>query len=157
MMFGMQMRPDYFGRWDPACTLATGPLSGKKNKECVTLLLACSLTGEKLPAVFVHKYKQPKCLHGINHNSLPVWYNWNKKSWMQISIFNNWLERFDREIRRCQRNILLLLDNAPVHLILDETKEKLDSIDVKFLPPNTITKLQPCDTSIIYSFKCHYK
>ncbi|CAB4492249.1 unnamed protein product [Rhizophagus irregularis] len=38
----------------------------------------------------------------------------------------------------------------------DETQEKLDSIDVKFLPPNTTTKLQPCDAGIIHSFKCHY-
>ncbi|GES78030.1 tigger transposable element-derived protein 6-like [Rhizophagus clarus] len=34
----------------------------------------------------------------------------------------------------------------------DETQEKLDSIDVKFLPPNTTTKLQPCDAGIIHSF-----
>lgn len=33
----------------------------------------------------------------------------------------------------------------------------MDSIDVKFLPPNTTTKLQPCDAGIIHSFKCHYK
>ncbi|CAB5391817.1 unnamed protein product [Rhizophagus irregularis] len=39
----------------------------------------------------------------------------------------------------------------------DETKEKLDSINVKFLPPNTTTALQPCDAGIIHSFKCHYK
>ncbi|CAB5390079.1 unnamed protein product [Rhizophagus irregularis] len=44
-----------------------------------------------------------------------------------------------------------------IHLILDETQEKLDSIDVKFLSPNTTTKLQPCDVGIIHSFKCHYK
>ncbi|GBC48258.2 tigger transposable element-derived protein 6-like [Rhizophagus irregularis DAOM 181602=DAOM 197198] len=39
----------------------------------------------------------------------------------------------------------------------NETREKLDSIDVKFLLPNTTTKLQPCDAGIIHSFKCHYK
>ncbi|CAB4387360.1 unnamed protein product [Rhizophagus irregularis] len=60
-------------------------------------------------------------------------------------------------MRRKGRKIVLLVDNAPVHLILDETKEKLDSINVKFLPPNTTTALQPCDAEIIHSFKCHYK
>jgi hypothetical protein len=53
--------------------------------------------------------------------------------------------------------IVLLIDNAPVYLILDEIWEKLDSVKVKFLPPNTTTTLQPCDTGIIHSFKCHYK
>src|SRR5947207_15524268 len=60
-------------------------------------------------------------------------------------------------MKQRRHKIVLLLDNAPVHLILNETKEKLYSIDVKFLPPNTTTKLQPCDAGIIHSFKCHYK
>ena len=34
-------------------------------------------------------------------------------------------------MKQRRRKIVLLLDNASVHLILDETKEKLDSIDVK--------------------------
>ena len=55
------------------------------------------------------------------------------------------------------RNILLLVDNAPVHIILAETAEKLDCIEVKFLPPNTTTFLQPCDAGIINSFKCKYR
>lgn len=141
-----------FWKMDPARTLATGPLAGKKkNKERVTLLVACSLTGEKLPAVFVHKWKQPMCLRGINHNSLPVWYYWNKKSWMQISIFNDWLERFDGEMRRCRRNILLLLDNAPVHAVLPTTN--LTNIRVEFFAPNMTSVLQPCDAGVINSFK----
>ena len=140
-----------FWKMDPARTLATGPLAGKKkNKERVTILLACSLAGEKLPAVFVHKYKQPKCLRGINHNSLPIWYYWNKKSWMQISIFNDWLERFDREMHRCQRNILLLLDNAPVHVVLQRI---LQIYGWEFFAPNMTSVLQPCDAGVINSFK----
>jgi hypothetical protein len=40
---------------------------------------------------------------------------------------------------------------------MNETWEKLDSVEVKFLPSNTTTELQPCDAGIIHSFKCHYK
>jgi Fe-S cluster assembly ATPase SufC len=76
---------------------------------------------------------------------------------MQVSIFNEILLKLNEKMRRKRRKIVLLVDNAPVHLILDETKEKLDSITVKFLPPNTTTALQPCDAGIIHSFKCHYK
>ena len=76
---------------------------------------------------------------------------------MQVSIFNEVLFKLNEIMRRKRQKIIFLIDNAPVHLILDETQEKLDSIDVKFLPPNTTTKLQPCDAGIIHSFKCHYK
>ena len=76
---------------------------------------------------------------------------------MQVSIFNEVLLKFNETMKRKNRKIVLLIDNAPVHLILDETQEKLDSIEVKFLPPNTTTVLQPCDAGIIHSFKCHYK
>src|SRR6185312_13357011 len=45
----------------------------------------------------------------------------------------------------------------PVHIILEETAEKLDCIEIKFLPPNTTAFLQPCDAGIISSFKCKYR
>ena len=76
---------------------------------------------------------------------------------MQVSIFNDILLKLNEKMRRRGRKIVLLIDNAPVHLILDETREKLDSVEVKFLPPNTTTALQPCDAEIIHSFKCHYE
>src|SRR5947209_11939353 len=72
---------------------------------------------------------------------------------MQVSIFNEILFKLNEKMKQRKRKIVLLHDNAPVHLILDETKEKLDSINVKFLSPNTTTKLQPCDAGIIHSFK----
>lgn len=76
---------------------------------------------------------------------------------MQVSIFNMVLLKLNEIMKKKKRKILLLIDNAPVHLILDETRERLDSVEVKFLPPNTTTELQPCDAGIIHSFKCHYK
>ena len=76
---------------------------------------------------------------------------------MQVSIFNEILLKLNEIMRWKNRKIVLLIDNAPVHLVLDETQEKLDNVNVQFLPPNTTTKLQPCDAGIINSFKCHYK
>ena len=76
---------------------------------------------------------------------------------MQVSIFNEVLLKLNEIMKRKRQKIILLIDNAPVHLILDKTQEKLDSVKVKFLLPNTTTELQPCDAGIIHSFKCHYK
>ena len=55
------------------------------------------------------------------------------------------------------RKIILLVNRAPVHVVLDETKAKLNCVQVEFLPANTTPVLQPCDAGVIYSFKCHYK
>ncbi|GBC35308.2 CENP-B homolog protein 2-like [Rhizophagus irregularis DAOM 181602=DAOM 197198] len=144
---------------EPSRVLVRNSLSGhKKEKSRVTIFCATNATGsEKMTLTFIHKYKTPRVMKNINHKNLPVHYFWNKKAWMQVSIFNDILFKLNEIMRRKNRKIVFLVDNAPVHIILDETQEKLDSIDVKFLPPNTTTKLQPCDAGIIHSFKCHYK
>jgi len=148
-----------FWKMEPSRVLARASLSGhKKEKSRVTIFCAINATGsEKMAITFIHKYKTPHVMKNINYKNLPVYYFWNKKAWMQVSIFNEVLLKLNEIMKRKNRKIIFLIDNAPVHLILDETQEKLDSIDVKFLPLNTTTQLQPCDAGIIYSFKCHYK
>jgi len=47
---------------------------------------------------------------------------------MQVSIFNDILLKLNKDMKEQNRNILLLVDNAPVHIILAETAEKLDCI-----------------------------
>ena len=49
------------------------------------------------------------------------------------------------------RKILLLVDNAPMHII--DENVSLTNVAVHFLPPNTTAHLQPCDAGIINSFK----
>jgi hypothetical protein len=137
---------------EPTRVLAHGPISGhKKEKSRVTIFCAANAAGtEKMALTFIHKYKTPRVMKNLNYKNLPVYYFWNKKSWMQVSIFNEILLKLNEKMKQKKRKIVLLLDNAPVHLILD-------SIVEKFLPPNTTTALQPCDAGIIHSFKCHYK
>lgn len=68
-------------------------------------------------------------------------------------IFNcRWLRRFDQ--RMSGRKVLLLLDNAPCHII---EGVELKNTQVKFLPPNYTSRIQPCDAGIIASFKKHYR
>ena len=54
-------------------------------------------------------------------------------------------------MRRQNRNILLLVDNAPTHALYETIH--LTNITIKYLPPNTTVHLQPCDQGIINSFK----
>ncbi|CAG8665025.1 8423_t:CDS:2, partial [Acaulospora morrowiae] len=64
----------------------------KKSKEHITLLLTCNVSGdEKLPILLIHKYESPRALKGISKSTLPVWYYWNAKAWIQRSIFYSYL------------------------------------------------------------------
>ena len=54
-------------------------------------------------------------------------------------------------MKKMNRNILLLVDNIPVHKI--ENSSSLSNITVHYLSPNTTASLQPTDAGIINSFK----
>ena len=100
--------------------------------------------------LFIHAYQNPRALHKKKED-LPVDYYWNKTSWMQVSIWNDYLTKLDARMRLQNRKILLLVDNAPVHVI--DENVSLTNVTVHFLSPNTTAHLQPCDAGIINSFK----
>ena len=109
---------------------------------------------EKLPLLFIHKYQTPRDMLGVDKSKLPVDYYWNTKAWMQVSIWNQYLIKLNQKMARENKNILLLFDNAPVH-ILDQATI-LTNIMLHHLPPNTTAHLQPADAGIINSFKVKY-
>ncbi len=82
-----------FWKMKPSRTISNGPVAGtKQSKDRVTILFTCN--SEKLRPLFIHKYENPRALKNINKNSLPVNYYWNKKSWMQVSIWNDYLKNY---------------------------------------------------------------
>src|SRR6266498_3129911 len=74
---------------------------------------------------------------------------------MQVSIWNEYIKKLNNRMRRQNRNILLLVDNALTHALYETTY--LTNITIKYLPPNITSHLQPCDQGIINSFKSQYR
>ncbi|GMF51211.1 unnamed protein product [Phytophthora fragariaefolia] len=72
------------------------------------------------------------------------------KQWMTLSVFPDWLRDLDKLKGEAGRRILLLLDNAPVHITPDDT---LANVEVELLPPNTTASIQPMDQGVIASIK----
>jgi hypothetical protein len=142
-----------YWKLEPSKTLARHPVAGtKKPKDRVTVLLTCNATGtSKLIPVFIHKFKDPRCMRNINRKDLPVYYYWNSSAWMQAGIFVHWLTKLNQDLRKQRRCILLLLDNATVHSL--EEGVSFSNIKMHYLPKNTTAHLQPCDSGIIHSFK----
>uniref|UniRef100_U9TEV0 DDE-1 domain-containing protein n=1 Tax=Rhizophagus irregularis (strain DAOM 181602 / DAOM 197198 / MUCL 43194) TaxID=747089 RepID=U9TEV0_RHIID len=61
-------------------TLASAPTSGTKLQQMLLVLKSqttCNLF-----------FKEPRCLHRVNRNSLPCSYYVNSKAWMRSDIFN---------------------------------------------------------------------
>jgi hypothetical protein len=147
-----------FYKLEPDKTLASKRLEGrKKNKERITIGFCINSTGSKkmIPLV-IGKYAKPRCFKNINLSNVGIFYRHNTKAWMTAIIFQEWLKTFDKLIRlqSPHRKVLLLLDNAGSHNI---NGLELKNIEIKLLPPNSTSKIQPLDAGIIASFKAKYR
>ena len=88
----------------------------KTSKDRITVLLACSSSGEKLTPLVIGKSKRPRCFpKNFTSSTLPVHYHHNKKAWMTCSIFQSWLERLNTKMKADNRKILLFIDNCSAH------------------------------------------
>jgi len=146
----------YMFRFLPVTTLSRSRdicKGGKHAKDRLTIVLTCSVLGEKLPPIIIGKSKLPRCLRNIDLSKLNVKYWSSSKAWMTTTLFNSYLRELDDYFKKRNRKILLFLDNAPVHLI--DPENKLTNIKLKFFPPNLTSVLQPLDAGIIRSLKAY--
>lgn len=123
----------------------------KQRKERVTILLCCSLLGEKYSPLIISKSKSPRCMRNFDIKNINVQYLSSKNAWMTSELFNQWAHELNNEMVSQTRKILLILDNAPCHIM-----PNCSAIEFLFLPKNTTAVLQPLDMGVIKSFKNHY-
>ena len=114
----------------------------------LTILVCPSMAGEKVPLLVIGKSKS-RCFADVKN--LPLTYIGNSKAWMTSDIFKDYLQKWNGKLVR-QNHHILLIDNCRAHPHLS-----LTNISLKFLPPNTTAKLQPCDQGIMQSLKVHCK
>lgn len=125
---------------------------GKMSKERITVALCASLTGEKIKAVVIGKSKTPRCFKNIKTETLPVHYYYNRKAWMNSTIYEDYLKKLNRKMKCEKRHILLFVDHAPSHPHMD-----LSHVKVVFLPPNTTSFTQPMDQGVIQTTKLKFR
>jgi hypothetical protein len=103
---------------------------------------------EKRDLLVIGKSKSTRCFKGVR--SLPVDYYCNANAWMTNVIFNDWLVKWNLELKR---KIVLLVDNYTVHT----NNSLLKTIKVIFLPAKTTSLIQQCYQGIMRAFKAHYR
>ena len=89
------------------------------------------MAGEKLPLLVIGKSKSPSCFEGVH--SLPLEYIVNRTALMTGDIFQDYLTKWNSELSRAHRTVLLIIDNCAAH----PPGLSLSNTVVKFLPPNT--------------------
>ena len=127
---------------------------GKKEKERVTAVLCSNASGScKISITIIGKAAEPYAFR--NCGRLPVVYESQKKAWMDIPLFNRFIDNFKVEVRKKNpdQQILLLCDNAPAHARIDDN----DGFKIVFFPPNVTSVHQPMDRGIIAAVKKRYR
>ena len=138
---------------DRSLTTKDKTKGAKKPKERISVMLCCNADGsDKLRALVIGKTLNPRCFKQFNPKLYCDYYA-NKKAWMVNGILQDFIKSLNRRMVRENRKILLLMDNAPSHII----PENMKNVRCEFLPPTTTSHLQPMDAGIINAFKAHYR
>ena len=129
-------------------------------KSRVTILLCCSMEGEKIPLLCIGTAAKPRwpIVLGCRANA-PIPYTSSKKGWMTRILFDRWLLEFKQKMRGEKRRALLFVDSFPSHVGLCERYDGLTRgrhLRLIILPKNTTSKLQPCEQGVIRSLKYQY-
>ena len=105
------------------------------------------------PLIIGHA-QRPRAFNRKSGEQLDFYYRSNAKAWMTGLIFREWLQKMDQQMQDANRKVLLLLDNAPSHVVRDLP---LTNVQVFLFPANTTSKIQPMDAGIIAAFKRRYR
>lgn len=125
---------------------------GKLSKDRITVMVAANMNGTiKKKLLIIGKTQNPRCFKNVR--SLPVDYESNRKAWMTSDVFIKWVRDWYRELTKKKTKVLLLVDNCPAHLSINDSR----SITLIFLPPNTTSVLQPTDQGIIRALKSNFR
>ncbi len=81
-------------------------------------------------------------------------YRNNPKAWMTRAFFEDWLLHLDS---RLADPVLLLVDNASVHLVAAEFRLGLSKIRLECFHPNVTSWIQPADQGVIRALKARYR
>ncbi|GFS49758.1 tigger transposable element-derived protein 1 [Trichonephila clavipes] len=131
----------------------------KESKDRVTLLLCSNASGDRmLKPLLINKSLRPLALKGKDLKQLSVHWMANPKTWMTTAFFTEWFNNcFVLEVEAYMKEksldfkVLLIVDNAASHPQLEHP-----NVQLVFLPPNTISLIQPLDQGIIATFKKYY-
>ena len=145
----MPMSLDYSTRYPHIPELNNQTWLEKKKNDRPTLLACVNGNKTKNASIFDWELNVSTIFKRIQGRILVSIIFFNSISWLSVSVFFEWLNKFDSYIARTRsREAISLTDNASHH----GTKEKLldfSNIEINFSRPKTTSRLQSLDSRII--------
>jgi hypothetical protein len=130
-----------------------------KSKDRVSLMVATSAVGGKIPLFLVGKAKALECFQLCLGNKPPMAHHHQANAWFDKEVTIVWINTvlWLWHLKH-HGNVycLLLLDNCPAHANLDSNRNP-DRLVIHFFSPNITSFLQPADMVMIASLKIGYK
>ena len=118
--------------------------SGEKlTKVRLTGMTASNALGEKIPMFYIGKSANRGCFKHFRNPTCR--YRSQKKAWMDGTLFEEWLHKFDRKFEMQGRKVVMIVDNCPAHPEFSGLK----AINLQFLQPNTTSCTQQMDQGVI--------
>jgi hypothetical protein len=91
---------DLYWKMTPDITISRNPIEGSKkvkNRISITLIYNTDGSDRFIPLI-IGNAKMPRGFNKRSDIDLGFWYFWNKKAWMQSTIFHEYLLRLDRHV-----------------------------------------------------------
>jgi transcriptional regulator with XRE-family HTH domain len=85
------------------------------SKDRVSVLLCCSMTGEKFLPFVIGPSEKPRAFSSLAY--IPVIWGWNKSAWMTSYWFRDWLGKFNGYAKNMGKRFALILDNCSCHKV----------------------------------------
>lgn len=138
------------------CFKEEHPEGFSKQRARVTIMQIVNMDGsDKRKLSVIGSAVNPQCFkqNNIKKDQLPVDYYASKAAWMTSEIHHEMMTKFNDDMKRQNRNILYVCDNASMH----KRHTEYSNIKFLFLPARSTSVLQPLDAGIIRATKRRYK
>ncbi|GMF30849.1 unnamed protein product [Phytophthora lilii] len=121
----------------------------------LTVLLAVNADASDLMEPYIiGNVVPPKNIKMASISQLGYHYVCSSKARMTVFIFQQWLRDFNARMASAHRNVVLLMDNAPSHVL---GCVALSNVRVVMFAPHLGMKVQPMRGGILTSFKGKYR
>ncbi|EGZ25549.1 hypothetical protein PHYSODRAFT_480266, partial [Phytophthora sojae] len=121
----------------------------------LTVLLAVNADASDLMEPYIiGNVVPPKNIKMASISQLGYHYVCSSKARMTVFIFQQWLRDFNARMASAHRNVVLLMDNAPSHVL---GCVALSNVRVVMFAPHLGMKVQPMRGGILTAFKGKYR